>query len=82
MKKQKIKFNNTGAYMTHYGKRIYLDEVLRDDNREEERVKLSEKHNSHVNDVAIGYYNNYKIYILGYDDDGDAVGMVKFINYY
>ena len=79
MKKQKIKFNNKGAYMTHYGKRIYLDEVLRDDNREEERVKLSEKHNSHVNDVAIGYYNNYKIYILGHDDDGDAIGMVEFI---
>ena len=66
MKKQKVKFNNKGAYMTHYGKRIYLDEVMRIDNKE--------------NDIAIGYYgNNYKIYILGYDDDGDAVGMVEFI---
>ena len=67
MKKQKIKFNNKGAYLTHYGKRIYLDEVMR----------------CHSDgDIAIGYYsNNYKIYILGYDDDGDAVGMVEFIGY-
>ena len=81
MKKQKVKYNNKGAYVTHYGKRIYLDEVIRDDSREDERVKLSEKHNSHVNDVAIGYYSNYKIYVLGYDADGDAVGMVEFIGY-
>jgi hypothetical protein len=80
MKKQKVKYNNKGAYVTHYGKRIYLHEVIRDDSSETERAKLSEKHNSHINDVAIGYYsNNYKIYILGYDDDGDAVGMVEFI---
>ena len=79
---QKVKFDKRGAaYMTYYGRRIHLNEVLRDDNREEERIKLAEKHNSHVNDVAIGYYNNYKIYILGYDDDGDAVGMVEFISY-
>ena len=79
---QKIKFNNKGAYMTHYGRRIYLHEVIQDTNSEKERIKLSEKHNSHVNDVAIGYYNNYKIYILGHDDDGDAIGMVEFIKYY
>ena len=82
-KKQKIKYNNKGAYMTHYGKRIYLDEVIRADSSETERVKLSKKYDSHINDVAIGYYgNNYKIYTLGYDDDGDAVGIVEFINYY
>ncbi len=79
MKKQKIKFDNKGAYMTYYGRRIHLHEVIQDNNSEDERIKLAEKHNSHVNDVAIGYYNNYKIYILGYDDDGDAVGMVEFI---
>ena len=78
-KKQKVKYNNKGTYLTYYGKRIYLHEVIQDTNSEEERIKLAEKHNSHVNDVAIGYYNNYKIYILGYDDDGDAVGMVEFI---
>lgn len=82
-KKQKVKFDKRGAYLTYYGRRIYLHEVIRDDSSEIERVNLSEKHNSHINDVAIGYYgNNYKIYVLGYDDDGDAVGMVKFINYY
>jgi hypothetical protein len=82
MKKQKIKFNNKGAYMTHYGKRIYLDEVMRSDSNEDEKIKLSKKYDSHINDVAIGYYYNYKIYILGFDDDGDAIGMVEFINYY
>ena len=82
MKKQKIKFNNKGSYMTHYGKRIYLDEVMRSDSNEDEKIKLSKKYNSHINDVAIGYYsNNYKIYILGFDEDGDAVGMVEFIGY-
>ena len=81
-KKQKVKYNNKGSYLTYYNKRIYLNEVLRDDNREDERVKLSEKYDSHINDIAIGYYGNYKIYVLGYDDDGDAVGMVEFINYY
>ena len=78
---QKVKFDNKGAYLTHYGRRIYLDEVMRDDNREEEKIKLSKKYDSHINDVAIGYYYNYKIYILGFDDDGDAVGMVEFIGY-
>ena len=82
MKKQKVKFNNKGAYLTHYGKRIYLDEVMRSDSNEDERIKLSKKYDSHINDVAIGYYYNYKIYVLGFDDDGDAVGMVEFINYY
>ena len=81
MKIQKVKYNNKGAYMTHYGKRIYLHEVIQDNNSEEERIKLAEKHNSHVNDVAIGYYSNYKIYVLGYDADGDAVGMVELIGY-
>ena len=82
-KKQKIKFNGKGAaFLTYYGRRIYLDEVIQDNNSEEERIKLAEKHNAHVNDIAIGYYNiNYKIYILGYDNDGDAVGMVEFISY-
>ena len=80
-KKQKIKYNNKGAaYMTHYGKRIYLREVIQDTNSEEERLRLAEKHNAHVNDIAIGYYDiNYKVYLLGFDDDGDAVGMVEFI---
>ena len=82
MKKQKIKYNRKGGYMTHFGKRIYLNEVMRDDNSEEEKIKLSKKYDSHINDVAIGYYsNNYKIYILGYDDDGDAIGMVEFIKW-
>lgn len=83
-KKQKIKYGKKGAaYMTHYGKRIYLHEVIQDNNSEKERIKLSEKYDSHINDVAIGYYgNNYKIYVLGYDDDGDAVGMVEVISYY
>ena len=76
---QKVKFDRRGAYLTHYGRRIHLCEVIQDTNCEEERIKLAEKHNSHINDVAIGYYNNYKIYILGYDDAGDAVGMVEFI---
>ena len=81
-KKQKVKFDRRGAaYMTYYGRRIYLNEVLRDDNREEERVKLSKKYDSHINDIAIGYYGNYKIYTLGFDADGDAVGMVEFIGY-
>ena len=82
MKKQKIKFNNKGAYLTYYGRRIYLHEVIQDTNCEEERLRLAKKHNAHVNDIAIGYYgNNYKIYALGNDDDGDAVGMVEFISY-
>ena len=64
MKKQKIKHNNKGAYLTHYGRRIYLDEVMR----------------CHSDgNITIGYYGNYKIYILGFDDDGDAIGMVEFI---
>ncbi len=65
-KKQKVKFDRRGAaYLTHYGRRIYLDEVMR-------------CHSG--GNIAIGYYsNNYKVYILGYDDDGDAVGMVEFI---
>ena len=80
---QKVKFDKRGAYLTYYGRRIHLCEVIQDNNSEEERIKLAEKHNAHVNDIAIGYYDiNYKIYTLGYDDDGDAVGMVEFINYY
>ena len=78
---QKVKFDKRGAaYMTYYGRRIYLNEVLRDDNREEERLRLAKKHNVHINDVAIGYYDiNYKVYLLGWPDAGDAVGMVEFI---
>jgi hypothetical protein len=81
-KKQKVKFDRRGAYMTHYGKRIHLCEVIQDTNSEEERLRLAEKHNVHINDVAIGYYsNNYKVYLLGWPDAGDAVGMVEFISY-
>ena len=82
MKKQKIKYNDRGCYLTYYGRRIYLHNVMRANNAEEERIKLSKKYDTHINDIAIGYYGtNYKIYILGYDDDGDAIGMVEFINY-
>lgn len=79
---QKVKYAKKGAYLTYYGRRIYLHEVIQDTNSEKERIKLAEKHDEHVNDIAIGYYDiNYKIYILGFDDDGDAVGMVEFIGY-
>lgn len=79
---QKVKYAKKGAYLTYYGRRIYLHEVIQDTNSEEERIKLAEKHNAHVNDIAIGYYDiNYKVYLLGWPDDGDAVGMVEFIGY-
>jgi len=70
MRKQKIKYNNKGAYMTYCGKRIYLYEVIK---------------SSSGKDVAKVYHyganSPYKVYLLGYDDDGDAVGMVEFVGY-
>ncbi len=68
MKRQKIKFDNKGAYLTYQGKRIYLYEVI--------------KSNSDDDIAKVYYYNAnspYKVHLLGFDDDGDAVGMVEFI---
>lgn len=71
MRKQKIKYNNKGAYMTYCGKRIYLYEVI--------------KSNSSKGDVAKVYHyganSPYKVYFLGFDDDGDAIGAVEFVGY-
>ena len=68
MKKQKIKFDNKGAYMTYCGKRIYLYEIIKSNSGE---------------DVAKVYHcgadSPYRVCFLGFDDDGDAVGMVEFI---
>ena len=68
-KKQKIKYSNKGAYLTYHGKRIYLYEVI--------------KSNSSGDDVAKVYHyginSPYEVRFLGFDDDGDAVGMVEFI---
>ena len=81
MKKQKIKYNDRGCYLTYYGRRIYLHNVMRANNAEEEISKLAKKYESNINDVAIGYYEyNYKIYILG-NYNGDAIGIVEFISY-
>jgi hypothetical protein len=69
---QKIKYNNKGAYLTYHCKRIYLYEVI--------------KSNSNGDDIAKVYHyganSPYKVCFLGFDDDGDAVGMVEFIKYY
>ena len=66
--KQKIKYDNKGAYLTYHGKRIYLYEVIKSNSGD---------------DIARVYHYNanspYEVHLLGFDDDGDAVGMVKFI---
>ena len=68
MRKQKIKFDNKGAYLTYHSKRIYLYEIIKSNSGE---------------DVAKVYHyganSPYEVRFLGFDDDGDAVGMVEFI---
>lgn len=68
MKKQKIKFDKTGAYMTYHDKRIYLYEIIKSNSGE---------------DVAKVYHHSadspYRVHLLGFDDDGDAIGTVEFI---
>ena len=69
-KKQKIKFDNKGAYLTYHSKRIYLYEIIKSNSGE---------------DVAKVYHyganSPYKVHLLGFDDDGDAIGTVEFIGY-
>lgn len=66
--KQKIKYDNKGAYMTYQGKRIYLYEVIKSNSGD---------------DIARVYHHSadspYRVHLLGFDADGDAVGMVEFI---
>ena len=68
MKRQKIKYNSKGAYLTYRGKRIYLYEVIKSNGGD---------------DIAKVYHYSanspYEVCFLGFDDDGDAVGKVEFI---